>query len=116
VGDGHELLGPLVVEQIQRLRADHAVLTIGAIDPAGRFMDFNAEEAYVARAMIASARRVTILADSSKIGRYALFEVCDAPQIHRLVTDRAPDAALTTLLTAAGVEIIVADPREHAEE
>ena len=51
------MLGPLVVEQIQRLQADHAVLTVGAIDQAGSCMDFNAEEAFIARAMIASARR-----------------------------------------------------------
>src|SRR5690606_19402151 len=44
-GDGQEMLGPLAVEQIRGLHADHAVLTIGAMDPAGRCMDFNAEEA-----------------------------------------------------------------------
>ena len=85
------MLGPLVVEQIQRLHADHAVLTIGAVDPAGNFMDFNAEEAFVARAMIASARRTTVLADSSKLDRHALFQVCEATQVHRLVTDQRPD-------------------------
>lgn len=47
-GEGHEVLGPLVVEQIQRLQVDHAVLTIGAIDAHGKFMDFNTEEALVA--------------------------------------------------------------------
>src|SRR5436190_1247699 len=52
-GEGHEVLGPLVVEQIQRLHVDHAVLTIGAIDAIGNFMDFNTDEAFVARAMIA---------------------------------------------------------------
>jgi DeoR family glycerol-3-phosphate regulon repressor len=107
-GEGHEMLGPLVVEQIQRLHADHAVLTIGAIDAGGRFMDFNTEEAVVARAMIASARRTTVLADSSKLDRRALFEVCEARQVHRLVTDSRPDASLTSLLENAGVEIIFA--------
>jgi DeoR family glycerol-3-phosphate regulon repressor len=108
-GDGYELLGPLVVEQIQRVHADHAVLTIGAIDPNGKFMDFNADEAYIARAMIASARRVTVLADSSKLSQYALFQVCDASQIHRLVTDRPPELAAGNALGAAGVEVIIAD-------
>ena len=86
-GENQEVLGPLVVEQIQRLQADHAVLTVGAVDPAGRCLDFNAEEAYIARAMIASARQTTMLADSSKLGRHALFQVCEASQIDRLVTD-----------------------------
>jgi DeoR family glycerol-3-phosphate regulon repressor len=107
-GEGHEVLGPLVVEQIQRLHADHAVLTIGAVDMAGKFMDFNTEEAFVARAMIASARSTTVLADSSKLNRRALFQVCEAGQVDRLVTDRAPDPALSNLLQSAGVEIILA--------
>ncbi len=45
-------------------------------------MDFNADEAFIARAMIASARQVTVLADSSKLGRHALFQVCEARQAH----------------------------------
>jgi DeoR family glycerol-3-phosphate regulon repressor len=72
-------------------------------------MDFNAEEAFIARAMIASARQVTVLADSSKLGNHALFQVCDASQVHRLVTDRSPSETFARALNAAGVELIVAD-------
>lgn len=107
-GDGYEILGPQVVDQIQKVHADHAVLTVGAIDPAGRFMDFNVEEAYVARAMIASARQVTVLADASKLGRHALFQVCGPESIHRLVTDRVPDPILNSVLQASGIEVIIA--------
>ena len=107
-GEGDEVLGPLVVEQIQRLQTDHAVLTVGAVDEAGRCLDFNAEEAYIARAMIASAHKTTILADSSKLGRHALFQVCEAGEIDRLVTDSAPPGDLGDRLRAAGVEILVA--------
>lgn len=107
-GEGHETLGPVAIEQIQGLHADHAVLTIGALDPAGHFMDYNADEAYLARAMMANARHTTVLADSSKIGRHALFQVCEAKDVDRLVTDRMPDAGLASLLAGAGVEIIVA--------
>lgn len=108
-GEGHETLGPLAVDQIQQLRVDHAVITVGAIDPAGRFMDFNAEEAYIARAMLASARQTTILADHSKLGRHALFEVCKAEQVDRLVTDQPVAGQLEETLRLSGVEILVAD-------
>lgn len=107
-GDNHETVGPHAIEEIQRLHADHAVLTIGAIDPAGIFMDFNADEAYVARAMMASARQTTVLADSSKLGRRALFQVCEARQVHRVVTDKEPPVPLREALRAAGVEVLVA--------
>jgi DeoR family glycerol-3-phosphate regulon repressor len=108
-GDGQHVLGSLVLEQIAAVHADHVVLTIGAMSGAGDSMDFNADEAYVARAMIASAREVTILADGSKLDRHALFQVCSASQLDRLVTDRAVPPALADALVAAGVEIVVAD-------
>jgi DeoR family glycerol-3-phosphate regulon repressor len=107
-GDGQEVLGPLAVEQIRSLHADHVVLTIGAMDETGKCMDYNADEAFVARAMIASARQVTVLADGSKLGRHALFQVCDAPAVDRLVTDRPPPLPLADALKAAGVEVILA--------
>lgn len=107
-GENHETVGPQTIEQIQRLHADHAVLTIGAIDSGGVFMDYNADEAYVARAMIDSARQTTVLADSSKLCRHALFQVCEARSVHRLVTDKAPPAPLAEALRLAGVEVLLA--------
>jgi DeoR family glycerol-3-phosphate regulon repressor len=72
-------------------------------------MDFNVDEAYVSRAMIEAARTVTVLADSSKLNRNALLQICGPERIDRLVTDRMPEPTLTSLLTMAGVEIIVAE-------
>lgn len=106
--EGAETLGPMTNDQIQMLSADHAVLTVGAVDAAGRFMDFIADAAYTARAMIARARQVTVLVDSSKLEKTALFEVCGANQVARLVTENPPPPAVMTSLRAAGVEIIIA--------
>jgi DeoR family transcriptional regulator, glycerol-3-phosphate regulon repressor len=106
-GDNQEVVGPLTVEQIHDLHADHVVLTIGAMDNDGNCMDFNADEAFVARAMIARARTVTILADGSKLQRNALFQVCKADKIDRLVTDKPPAPHLVDALRGAGVEVIV---------
>jgi DeoR/GlpR family transcriptional regulator of sugar metabolism len=107
-GEGQHVLGSLVIEQINAIHTDHVVLTIGAMDATGACMDFNADEAYVARAMIGRARQITILADGSKLGRHALFQVCDANQVDRLVTDCQPPRDLSDALAAAGVEVIVA--------
>ncbi|MDA0989272.1 MAG: DeoR/GlpR family DNA-binding transcription regulator [Verrucomicrobia bacterium] len=107
-GEGRESLGSLTLEQIERVSADHVVLTIGAIDEAGQFMDFNADEGYVARAMIKRSARVTVLADWSKFGRRAMFQVCDATEVDCLVTDRPPPPAIASALNAARVEIVIA--------
>lgn len=104
-----QTLGALAVEQIGRFRADHAVLTVGAIEPAG-VMDYDLGEAELARAMIAQAQTVTVLADSSKLGRRGLFLICPLTRIHRLVVDSAPKGSLAEALLGAGTEVIVADP------
>lgn len=105
-GEGDEVLGSLVIEQIHRLQADHAVLTAGAVDPTGRCLDFNAEEAHIARAMMGSARRTTILADSTKLGKHALFQFCEAHEIDRLVTDKPPPSEVADALRSEGVEVL----------
>ena len=100
-------LGPLAVEQIRNFRAQHAILTVGALDGAS-IMDFDLQEAEIARAMIERSERVTIVADHSKLGRKAVFDVATLGRIARLITDAPPPPALSGVLAQAGVEVIVA--------
>lgn len=104
---GMENVGPLAVEQLRHFHAHHAVLTVGAISENG-FMDFDLLEAEVARAMIDQAKTVTILADASKLGKEALFQICPLETPDRLVTDTAVDNGLNRLLREKEVEVIVA--------
>ena len=105
--DAGESLGPLALEQIGKFRARHAVLTIGAIDPSG-VMDFDLQEAEIAKAMIERADRVTVLADASKFNRRAVFEVAALGRIHALVTDAPPAEPISRALAAAGTQLIIA--------
>ena len=105
--DTGEMVGALAVEQIGRFFATHAVITVGGLSLRGA-MDFQLDEAEIARAMIAQARVVTVIADSSKLQRDALFQVCPLDAIDRLVVDRRPDAEFLQALEAAGVELILA--------
>ena len=99
----------MAIDQIAQFRADHAVLTVGGIDVAGGFMDFDVEEAMVARAMIAQVQSVTVVADHSKFGQIAMFKVCDLSAVARLVTDQEPPSPLVEALRISGVEVIVSD-------
>lgn len=105
--DASETLGPLAVEQVGNFHAEHAVLTVGAVGVAG-LLDYNVEEARLARAMLGQARRVTVLADDSKLGAQALFPVAPLRQVHRLVTNAAPEPDLATALADAAIELIIA--------
>lgn len=106
-GEVDETVGPLCCEQIRRFRTVHAFLTVGAVSPDG-FMNFDIDEAEVARAMVEQADQVTLLADSSKFARTALFEVGPLSSARRLVTDAAPPEPLARALEAAGVQVIIA--------
>ena len=106
--EARECLGPLAVEQIRKLHAEHCVLTIAALDAQKGAMDFDIGEGEVARAMIDRAERLTILADGSKLERRALMEVCELPAIDRLVTDRAWSPALAAACRAATDDVITA--------
>lgn len=104
--DAGESLGPLALEQIGKFRVRHAVLTIGALDTQS-VMDFDLQEAEVAKAMIERADRITVLADHSKFDRRAVFEVAPLSRIDTLVTDKPPSEAMGRALAAAGVEVIL---------
>jgi DeoR family glycerol-3-phosphate regulon repressor len=104
-----ESVGTLALEQIGRFYASDAVITVAGLNASGA-MDFQLDEAQIARAMIAQARVLTVIADGSKLGRDALFQVCPLEAVDRLVVDRAPDAPLAEALATAGVKVILADP------
>lgn len=98
-----QTVGTMVAEQIRSFRAHHAVLTVGALDGRSGAMDFNLEEAQVARAMIAQSRQVTILADHSKFGALASFEVCSLDRIDTLVCDgTVPESIRATIQDQGG--------------
>ena len=100
--------GPMAIAQARLFRAHHCVLTIGALDVRTGVMDFNIEEAQVARAMIEQAESLTILVDSSKFGAIASFEVCPLSRIGNLVCDARPDPELMAALEKNGVRVHLA--------
>lgn len=102
-GPGRESVGPMAVAQIGQLRAARAILTVAAVTPRGVF-DIDPQEAEVARAMVAQADEVTVLADASKMGRAGVFQVCPMAKVARIVTD-AMDDALHHAAKQAGVRV-----------
>lgn len=105
--NGQSLGSELVaLAQIAEFHAEHAILTVGALDADG-ITDFDLQEAEIARAMVDRARTLTVVADHTKFGRRAVFSVASLERINRIVTDRAPDAALATALKAQSVSLIM---------
>lgn len=89
----HSLVNPLASLVLSRVNADLALLGCNGVHPAAGVTNVNLPEAEVKRQMIASAERVIVLADTSKIGQTSLAHLCDIACVDLLVTGRglAPD-------------------------
>jgi DeoR family fructose operon transcriptional repressor len=65
-------------------------------------------EAATKRALVNAARRVIVVADSTKIGRESAVRFASLDQVDVLVTDRAASAADIEAIEKAGVEVVIA--------
>jgi DeoR/GlpR family transcriptional regulator of sugar metabolism len=104
-GDNAETVGPMAVEQIGRFQADHAILSVAALDLAGA-MDVDFDEAQVARAMIDHASHAIAVAQVAKLGRKGAHRICRLDELDILVCDREPGDAFRAALEAARVQIL----------
>jgi len=105
---GRELsiYGKDAVESLRGYSFDIFFLGISGMTADGLF-DYSPEDAEVKRAFMARAARVVALCDSAKFNRQAMVRVAEPSEIHTLVCDAAPPAALAGMLSHAGVELIV---------
>jgi DeoR family fructose operon transcriptional repressor len=102
-------VGELAAMTLGRLTVDVAFLAIHSASAAAGLTYPTFEEVAVKQQMIRSARRVILLADSSKLGRAALIHVAPLEVVDTLITagpcDRDEEAAIRQL----GVNVIHAD-------
>ncbi len=102
----YELVGPLATGILQELTLDVAFLGVDAIDAELGAASHHEGEAAMNSLLASRARRVVVLADSSKLGQHAFARVCAAEKVHTLVTDADATEAALAPLQAAGVEVL----------
>lgn len=99
------VIGALADQFIDNFRVELALIGASGLSEAGDLLDFDADEVLVARRIIRQARKVILVADSSKIGRAAPIRIAGADAIDHLVTDRITSPALRAVLSANGVTV-----------
>lgn len=87
--DPMETHGEATINDIQRYRADVALLAPWGIDAQMGAMNHFIHGAEIARAMVRQSDRAVILADHSKIGAPARSVFCPVAEIDHLVVDEA---------------------------
>jgi DeoR/GlpR family transcriptional regulator of sugar metabolism len=98
------MVGPLTLASIAALRFDTAVLTCCGLS-GGRVTTHNLGDAQVKQAMMRSAARVILAADSAKFRQTAMAVVCEASAADMIITDTGAPAAEIAELRAAGLEV-----------
>ena len=99
-------LGSIAERTIAGLIVDKLFLGAHAIDAQKGVVDVSVEGARVKAAMIQAARRVYLMADSSKWERTALALVAPLSEIHTLICDDGLPAYAREALASHNVELI----------
>ena len=100
------IVGEAAVDFIRQFKVDYAVIGVSSIDPDGALYDFDFREVKVAQAIIANARHVILVSDSTKFERGAPVRIGHLSQVDTFITDHCPLPAMRALCEEAGVRLI----------
>jgi DeoR family transcriptional regulator of aga operon len=103
--ESYELVGPLAERSLAGLNLDVVFLGTDGISREAGLTTHHEVEAHTDLALIERARRVVVVADSSKIGLVAFAQICPIERIHELITDAGAPAAKVAELREAGVAV-----------
>ena len=102
------LAGQPALNFLQSVYLDKAFIGVTGFDLERGVTTLESEEAAVSLAMLRNAKRVIIVADSTKIGHVSPALICPISAIHVLVTDHDIPKHVHDELIARGVEVILA--------
>jgi DeoR/GlpR family transcriptional regulator of sugar metabolism len=102
-------LGRDATAMLSHYFADFSFVGAGAVSPAGWLMDYTREEGELHGIMLQSARTGVVVADHTKFNRYAPVRIANFERVTHLVTDRAPEPEIASVLARLGLELLVAD-------
>jgi DeoR family transcriptional regulator of aga operon len=103
-----ELVGPLGGAILRDVSLDLALLGVDAIDVELGAAAHHEGEAAMNSLMVARARRVVIIADSSKLGGHAFARICPIERVDTLVTDPGAGPDRLAEFERAGVRVVCA--------
>ena len=104
------IVGEAAVDFIKNFKVDYAIIGSSAIDSDGSLLDFDFREVKVAQAIIANARHVILVADSTKLERSAPVRIGHISQVDTFITDVIVDEEFRLVCTDSEIEVIEVQP------
>jgi len=105
------VIGTSANSLIQQFKVDYAIIGASAVDAEGALLDFDYREVQAAQAIIANARNIILVADSTKFRRTAPVRIGHLSQVQTFVTDAALPVGLAELCQSRGIHVVVAMPK-----
>jgi len=109
------VIGSTAISLIGQFKVDYAIVGASAIDEEGALLDFDYREVQAAQAIIANARSVMLVADSTKLRRSAPVRIAHLSQIQTFVTDAPLPASLANICHTRGIEVVEAMDKPAAD-
>ena len=103
-----ELVGPLGGALLREVTLDVVLLGVDALDVELGAAAHHEGEAAMNSLMVARAKRVVIIADSTKLGGHAFARICPINRVETLVTDSGAPGEVLQRFRDAGVHIVCA--------
>ncbi|MFQ6065734.1 MAG: DeoR/GlpR family DNA-binding transcription regulator [bacterium] len=101
------LTGRAAAESINHLNVDKTFLSVQGISLEKGLTNTSVSDLYLKRSIIAAAKEVILVADSSKFGRIEFCTVAPITAVHKIITDNEISPHLTRELETIGIEVIV---------
>ncbi len=109
-GSDGGIVGEAAVDFIRQFKVDYAIIGTSAIDSDGALLDYDFREVKVAQAIIANARHVILVADSTKFDRAAPVRIAHLSQVNTFVTDSCEPKSLRDICREHQVRLIETGP------
>src|SRR6185503_14607802 len=103
----YSFVGPQAETMLRDLHANQLFLAVDGLDITNGPFTADVLEAQLNGQMMGVSKVVTVVADSTKLGRRSLFRIGAIESVHRLITDTHAPEDLTEALRNKGIEVML---------
>lgn len=100
------VIGPLGEKMLSEFTCTKLFLGVDGIDLDFGLTTTNSMEASINQAMIKSAQKIIVLADSSKFGRKGFGKICKLDDVDQIITDSGIDEEFKQKLVKRGIDVL----------
>lgn len=109
----HALVGPIAISTLKLLHLDAVFMGVHGMDARAGFSTPNLLEAETNRAMVASGRKLVVLADSTKWGIVGLSSMAELSDASVVISDTGLPESAQQLLSERVGELVLVDPTRY---